>query len=205
MNQEPTQPQQQTPPTTPTPPAAPPPSNSSSRVSTIIIAVVVSVVVVIALIVGAILLLANSGDSSGGSSSSSIETVKKEAKLGSTIDLGKVEVSVGDIEKKTEVDQNLQAPEGKQYIFTYIKVSNNSGDDLSLSGFELRTTENKVEYCLAPYGDDYTKFDDQLADGGETEGDLYCEISEDDDVKSINFKTYGKGNDYKTYEAVFTN
>lgn len=204
MNQEPTQPQQQTPPVAPTPPAAQPPTGNS-KVTTIIIAVVVSVVVVFGLIIGGIILLANSGDSTTGSSSSSVENVKKEAKLGSTIDLGKVEVSVGDTEKKTELNQYSQAPEGNVYVFTYIKVTNNSDADLSLSGFELRTKENKIEFCSPAYGDDYKQFDDQLAPDGETEGDLYCEISEDDDVKSINFKTYGTGNDYRTYEAVFTN
>ncbi len=206
MDQQPTQPQQQT-----TPPAVPPsqspqPSGGRSKVTTIVIAVVVSVVVVFILIAGFIYYLGMSSDSSSGSGSSSYETVKKEAKLGSTIDLGNIEVSVGDIEKKAELDQYQQAPDGKEYVLTHIKVLNQSKSDLFVSsGFELRTKENKVGYCNAPYGDAYQKFDDQIAPDGETEGDLYCEISKDDDVKSINFKVSGTETDYNTYVAVFTN
>ncbi len=204
MDQQPVQPQQQTPPTAPAP-QTPLPPEGKSRVTTIVIAVVTSVVVVFILIVGFLYFLGKSNDSTN-DPSSLLETVKKEAKLGSTIDLGDVEVSVGDIEKKAELDQYQQAPDGKEYVLTTIKVSNRSKSDLSVSsGFELRTKENKVEYCTAPYGDGYKKFDNQIAPKGETEGDLYCEISKDDDVKSINFKTYGSNTDYTTYEAVFTN
>ncbi len=205
MDQQPVQPQQQTTPPVAPAPQATPPSGGKSRVMTIVIAVVASVVVVFILIIGLIYFLGKSSDSTSGSSSST-ETVKKEAKLGSTIDLGNIEVSVGDIEKKAELDQYQQAPDGKEYVLTHIKVSNRSKSDLSVSsGFELRTKENKVVICTTPYGDGYEKFDDQIAPKGETEGDLYCEISKDDDVKSINFKTYGTDTDYKTYEAVFTN
>lgn len=203
MDQNPVQPQQQTPQQV-TPPPAPQPPASKSTIPTVVIAVVVSVVVVFALIIGFLYFLGKSSDSSD--KSSGIETVKKEAKLGSTIELDKIEVSVGDIEKKSELDQYQQAPDGKEYVLTYIKVSNGSKGDVSVgSAFELRTKENKVEYCSAPFGDDYKKFDQQIAPEGETEGDLYCEISKDDDVKSINFKAYGSGEDYTTYQGVFTN